>query len=147
YNPVRLQIVSAAGNGLEEQVLLDTAVQCPGLANYGAIDALAAFGRETLRLLTGEAFVLQHADGGTRPPLEFNGAPPQPVNPHWLLHGQPCYAIVNTDNLFFRTGDSPNCSVNSIGDGRTDLAVLGRNEDRTWWYVQVGGLRGWVKCE
>jgi hypothetical protein len=25
--------------------------------------------------------------------------------------------------------------------------VLGRNEDRSWWYVQVGGLRGWMSAE
>ena len=147
YNPIRLQIVSAAGNGLEEQVVLDAAAQCPGLANFGAIDALAAFGRETLRLLTGEAFVLLPADGVTSAPLELNAVPPRPVNPPALLAGQPGYAVVNTDNLFFRTGDSPNYSVIGIVDGGTELAVLGRNEERTWWYVQVGGLRGWVKGE
>ncbi len=147
YNPIRLQIVSAAGNGLEEEVVLDAEGSCLGLGNFGAIDALTAFGREALRLLSGEAFVLQPADGVTSEPLTLNSVPPRPINPPALLEGQPGYAIVNTDNLFFRTGDSANYSVIGIVDGGTELAVLGRNRDRTWWYVQVGGLRGWVKGE
>ncbi|MBZ0297453.1 MAG: SH3 domain-containing protein [Anaerolineae bacterium] len=144
YNPLHLQIVSPAGNGLDEQVVYDVSANCPGLAKFGAIDALTAFGRQALRLLTGEAFVLQPADGEVSDALEVNAIPPRPVNPQDVLEDQPGYAVVNTDNLYLRTGDSPSYAVIGIVDGGTELAVLGRNEDLTWWYVQVGGLRGWV---
>ena len=147
YNPIRLQIVSPAGNGLEEQVVFELIDRCAGLGNFGAIDILQAFQRQAYRLLTGEAFVLQPADGETSEPVDLNAVPPRPINPPALLEQQPGYAVVNTDNLFLRSGDDPRYSVIGIVDGGTLLAVLGRNEDRTWWYVQVGGLRGWVKSE
>jgi hypothetical protein len=69
-----------------------------------------------------------------------------------LVVSQPGYAIVNTDNLFMRTGDSPEFTPVGILDGGTRLIVLGSNgrfssTDELWWYVEVGGLRGWVKNE
>jgi hypothetical protein len=97
--------------------------------------------------LTGEAFVLQPSDGKTSKPLPLNAIPPRPINPDGLAEEQPGYAVVNTDNLFLRSGDSSRYAVIGIVDGGTSLAVLGRNDDRTWWYVQVGGLRGWVNAE
>lgn len=147
YNPLRLQIVSPAGNGLEEQIVLDLTGDCPGLGRFGAIDALEAFNRQAYRTLTGEAFVLQPADGETDEPVALNSVPPRPFNPPAVIENQPGYAIVNTDNLFLRSGDNPRYTVIGIIDGGTQLAVLGRNETRTWWYVQVGGLRGWVTNE
>ncbi len=147
YNPLVLQIVSPAGNGLSEQTIVEVVGTCEGLPRFGAIDFLAAFTREAVRRLTGEAFVLQPADGVTSAPLELNAVPPRPVNPDGLAETQPGYAMVNTDNLFLRSGDSPRYEVIGIVDGGTALAVLGRNADRSWWYVQVGGLRGWVSSE
>ncbi len=147
YNPLRLQIVSPAGNGLGEELVYENITRCPGLGSFGAIDVLQAFQKQAYRLLTGEAFVLQAADGETSDALELNAVPPRPINPPVLLEEQPGYAVVNTDNLYLRSGDDQRYSVIGIVDGGTLLAVLGRNEDRTWWYVQVGGLRGWVKSE
>jgi hypothetical protein len=147
YNPLVLQIVSPAGNGLDEQVIAEVVGNCAGLPGFGAINFLSAFTKEAVRRLTGEAFVLQPADGETSDPLQLNSIPPRPINPVGLPEGQPGYAIVNTDNLFIRTGDGPRYQVIGILDGGTNLVVLGRNEDRSWWYVQVGGMRGWVSSE
>jgi hypothetical protein len=147
YNPLFLQIASPAGNGLEEQIIVQAVGNCPGLPRFGAINVLEAFAREAVRRLSGEAFVLQPADGETAEPLALNTVPPRPINPSGLAETQPGYAVVNTDNLFLRTGDGPRYEVIGIVDGGTHLIVLGRNKDRSWWYVQVGGLRGWVSSE
>lgn len=147
YNPIRLQIVSVAGNGQPEQVVYQNVSNCEGLPNFVLVDIIGAFTKEALRKLTGEAFVLQPADGVTSDSIELNEIPPRPINPPGLAESQPGYAVVNTDNLFIRTGDAPSYTVIGIVDGGTNLAVLGHNEDLTWWYVQVGGLRGWVNSE
>ena len=147
FNPIRLEIVSPAGNGLPEQVVYSGLVICPGLPIYGPINVLGAFAEQAVRQLTGEAFVLQAPDGTTSDPVPLNAEPPRPINPDALLEGLPGSAIVNTDHLFLRSGDSARYTVIGVLDGGTQLAVLGRNEDRSWWYVQVGGLRGWVSNE
>lgn len=147
YNPLRMQIVSPEGNGFEEQLIYELSANCPGLPRFGAINVLEVFAEQALRALTGEAFVLQPADGVTSESVELNQVPPRPINPDGLAESQPGYAIVNTDNQYLRTGDTPRYSVIAIVDGGTPLAVLGRNEDRSWWYVQVGGLRGWMSAE
>jgi Bacterial SH3 domain len=147
YNPIRLQIVSVAGNGQAEQLVYENISNCPGLPNFILADIIGAFTKEALRRLTGEAFVLQPADGETSDPVELNAIPPRPINPPGLAESQPGYVVVNTDNLFLRSGDDPRYTVIGIVDGGTLLAVLGRNEDLTWWYIQVGGLRGWVSSE
>lgn len=147
YNPLRLQIVSVAGNDQAEQLVYENVSNCPGLPNFILSDIFGAFTKEALRRLTGEAFVLQPADGETSDPVELNAIPPRPINPPGLAESQPGYAVVNTDNLFLRSGDDPRYTVIGIIDGGTLLAVLGRNKNRTWWYVQVGGLRGWVNSE
>lgn len=147
WNPIRLQIVSVAGNDKPEQLVYELTGNCTGLPRFGAINVAESFLQEAIRRLTGEAFVLQPADGVTSAPIQLNETPPRPVNPEWLAEEQPGYAIVNTDNQFLRTGDNPDYTVIGIVDGGTRLAVLGRNEDRSWWYVQVGGLRGWMSAE
>ena len=147
YNPLVLQIVSPAGNGLDEQIISQVVGSCDGLPRFGPINVLDFFGRIALRTLTGEAYVLQPVDGETSDPLELNAIPPRPINPPGMPEMQPGYAVVNTDNLFLRSGDSPRYEVIGIVDGGTELIVLGRNDDRSWWYVQVGGMRGWSKSE
>jgi hypothetical protein len=74
------------------------------------------------------------------------------VNPEGLAESQPGYAVVATDNLFVRSGDGPEYAPVAIVDGGESLVVLGRNDDSLpddsldlWWYVQAGGIRGWVK--
>jgi hypothetical protein len=88
-------------------------------------------------------------DGRTAPSVEANDAPPRPVNPPGLAELLPGYAIVNTDNLFLRSGDNADYTPVGIVDGGTRLVVLGSNggDPELWWYVEVGGLRGWAKSE
>jgi uncharacterized protein YgiM (DUF1202 family) len=147
FNPLILQVVSPAGNGLDEQVVAEFVGTCRGLPRFGPINVLDAFTRNAVRRLTGEAFVIQAADGETSEVVELNTAPPRPINPPGLPRMMPGYAVVNTDNLNLRSGDSPRYEIVGIVDGGTELVVLGRNKDRSWWYVQVGGMRGWVNSE
>jgi|GEM_PF-1168445 len=57
------------------------------------------------------------------------------------------YLIVNTDNLNIRTGTSPEYTVQVTVDGGTELDVLGRTEDFSYWFVSYQGIRGWVPAE
>lgn len=77
-----------------------------------------------------------------------NATLPRPTNAQAQIDALPGYLIVNTDNLFLRSGDSPRTEPRAILDGGTRLIVLGlngRTGDSEWWFVEVGGLRGWVK--
>ena len=147
YNPLFLQVVSPAGNGLDQQIIAQVAGNCPGLPTFDPIDVLAAFGREAVRRLTGESFVILPATGETDLPLPLNTAPPRPINPPGLPQELSGWAIVNTDNLTLRSGDGPHYEQIGVVDGGTELVVLGRNAKRSWYYVQVGGMRGWVTSE
>ncbi len=122
-NPLTLTIVSPAGNNLAEQLVYTTTFNCP--------------------TLTGAALIVPES-GAAGPSVPLNGVPPRPTNPPGVAAGQAGYLVVNTDNLFVRTGDSIEYTVVAIVDGGTELLVLGRNPKATWWFVQVGELTGWV---
>lgn len=90
-------------------------------------------------------------DGFTAPPVPLNTAPPRPVNDVEEVEALSGYAIVNTDNLFLRSGPGVDYAPIGIVDGGTRLIVLGRSDaglpdgsDQLWWYVEVGAMRGWV---
>lgn len=72
---------------------------------------------------------------------------PQPENPVGLAATQAGYLIVNSPNVNLRSCDHPNCARVGIVHGGDELIVLGRNEEATWWYVQVGDVRGWIFAE
>ncbi|MBL8130772.1 MAG: SH3 domain-containing protein [Anaerolineae bacterium] len=79
-----------------------------------------------------------------------NAELPRPVNDIDEVKALPGYLIVNTDNLFLRSGDSARNTPVAILDGGTYLIVLGSNGREgglAWWYVEVGGYEGWVKDE
>lgn len=76
-----------------------------------------------------------------------NAVLPRPTNPSSAVRDLEGYLIVTTDNLFLRSGDGPEYTPLAILDGGTRLVPLGWNGlsgEATWWYVQVGGYRGWV---
>lgn len=125
-NPLTLTVISPAGNNLQEQIIYQTSANCATLAS-----------------VTGDVRV---ADGVTSPSVPLNSAPPRAVNPANVVATQDGYAVVNTDNLNIRSGDSPSYTVVGIVDGGTRLIVLGRNANRSWWYVQAGDIRGWVNA-
>jgi uncharacterized protein YgiM (DUF1202 family) len=143
-NPILVQITSPAGNGLPAQSLYEGVGNCYTLPSVGG-DFVITSEQALLQLLLSEPL-----DGRTAPSVEANTAPPRPVNPPGLAELLPGYAIVNTDNLFLRSGDSAEYTPVGIVDGGTRLVVLGSNgesENGLWWYVEVGGLRGWAKSE
>ncbi len=78
------------------------------------------------------------------PSVPINGVAPRPTNPTGLAPSQSGYGIVNTDNANLRSCPSPFCSNVAVVDGGTELIALGRNADDSWWYVQVGDIRGWI---
>lgn len=150
YNPLVLHVVSVAGNGQPEQLIYLVTGTCIGLPTYA--DGVFVIGDDLsiLPLYFTQSFA--PADGRTGPSVDPNAVPPRPTNPVEIVESQPGYAIVNTDNLFLRTGDGPEYTPVGIIDGGTRLIVLGSNgqfadNDQLWWYVEVGGLRGWVKSE
>ncbi len=54
------------------------------------------------------------------------------------------YLIVNTSYLNVRSGDGAGYTVLGIVSGGDTLDVIGRNHDRSWWFVDAGGVEGWV---
>jgi len=99
-----------------------------------------------------EFVISEPTDGRTSPAYPINGVPPRPVLtppeaiPADLTEG--AYLVVNTDNLYMRQGDDPTYAPVAILDGGTALIPLGINAtEPLWWYVQVGGERGWVSGE
>jgi len=79
-----------------------------------------------------------------------NAPLPHATNPASVIRTLEGYLIVDTDNLFLRSGDGPQYTPIALIDGGTRLVVLGRNQVREsglWWYVQVGMYRGWVTNE
>jgi hypothetical protein len=121
-NPITLTVTSTAGSGQDAVTLYSTSADC------GTID--------------GEAGPPVLGDPNRLPRL---------TNPPGLAEADAAYGIVNTDNLNLRAGDSVRYARLAILDGGTTLILLGNNGGRTadalWWYVEVGGVRGWVKNE
>lgn len=122
-NPITLTVTSIAGNGQDAVTLYTNTADCAA-ASEGVTD------------------------------LPVVGDPnrlPRLSNPAGLAESDAAYAIVDTDNLNLRTGDSVRYARIAILDGGTTLILLGNNGGRTadalWWYVEVGGVRGWVKNE
>jgi hypothetical protein len=89
-------------------------------------------------------------DGNPGPTVPINTHPPRPVNPPGAARVGPGYLVVNVDNLSLRSGPDASFSLVGVIDGGTELIPLGSDGalgDERWWFVEVGGLRGWVKNE
>ena len=74
----------------------------------------------------------------------LNQAPPEPENPLGLAESQDGHLIVYQGPANVRSCANPECSRIAIVRGGDTLVALGRNASSTWWYVQVGELRGWI---
>ncbi len=129
-NPLTVQVVSLAGNGLGEQIIYERRGVCSGLPGVREADD-----------------TLLPSDGGTGDEVGLNEIPPNPRNENELVESQTGYLIVNIENANLRSGDGPDYAVVAVVNGGDRLFVLGRNEDRTWWYVQAGDIRGWINAE
>ncbi len=128
-NPLTVRIISQAGNGLNEQVVYSILGNCASLESKSDDTAINT------------------PQGGTSPSVPLNVTAPRPTNPEGTVSGREGYMIVNTDNLNVRSGDGAEYTIVAKVDGGTRLIVLGRNASRTWWYVQVGEVLGWVNGE
>jgi hypothetical protein len=121
-NPITLTVTSTAGGGQNAVTLYTNSADCSRLGGEADLPALG--------------------DPNRLPRLS---------NPPGLAEADAAYGIVNTDNLHLRAGDGVRYARLAILDGGTPLILLGNNgasdADSLWWYVEVGGVRGWVKNE
>jgi uncharacterized protein YgiM (DUF1202 family) len=58
---------------------------------------------------------------------------------------QPGSIVVDTFRINVRSGDGAQYTVIGQLNGGQHAAVLGTNAARTWWYIQAGEVRGWVR--
>jgi hypothetical protein len=128
-----VRVISLAGNNQAEQVVYSAQGACTGLATAAAAEAE-----------TGLTPRFQSLNGETSPSVALNAAIPRPANPPLSLNDVDGYLIVNTGSLNIRSGDSVRYTIVGRVPGGTQLLVLGRNPSRSWWYVQVGEIVGWV---
>lgn len=91
-------------------------------------------------------------EGWTSPAIPLNTLYPIPTNSITVIQNLPGYAVVGAEHQYMRTGDGIEYAANAIVNWGTPLIVLGRNDDTLpdnsddlWWYVEVGGMRGWMK--
>lgn len=133
-NPILVTVVSPAGNGEPEQTVYSTIGNCAGLAtNTSGVDFVNPFDLP--------------ADGSVSPSTPLNVDPPRPTNPDGIGDLLTGFLIVDTSSANIRSGDGPQYTIVGRVSGGTELIVLGVNERRLWWYVQVGDIRGWINNE
>lgn len=123
-NPIVVSLVSAAGNGVGEQVVYTAAGSCPSLPTGTAAETVST--------------------GPASPSVPVNVLPPSDLNSDAAIAGQPGYLVVNTSYLNLRSGDGPEYTIVGRVRGGDKLIALGRNDDFSWWYVQAGDLVGWA---
>jgi hypothetical protein len=137
-NPLFLTITSEEGNGQVKETIYRRTDTCRTLEGYS---------REVIESSTfGD---VGPVDGETAPAMALNQRPVTPVSINDLadLLGLSGYGIVNTSRLNMRSGAGIQYERVAILNGGTEVAVLGRNENATWWYVQVDETRGWVSAD
>ncbi|NJL56725.1 SH3 domain-containing protein [bacterium] len=136
-NPILVSIISNEGNGADLQIVYSVIGNCPGLP--------AAVSEELNEIVFDLlAFVIDPQPSASVP---LNSDPPRPVNPDGIGRLFAGYLIVDTSSANLRSGDGPQYTIVGRVSGGTELIVLGVNERRTWWYVQVGDIRGWINNE
>lgn len=123
-NPIIVSVVSAAGNGLAEQVVYSAAGRCVSLPTVEVENVVVS--------------------GVTSPSVAVNVLPPSGTNSDADIAALPGYALVNTSFLNLRSGDGPEYTIVGRVDGADKLIVLGRNESLSWWFVKAGDVVGWV---
>ncbi|MCC6616207.1 MAG: SH3 domain-containing protein [Anaerolineae bacterium] len=143
FSPIVVSIVSEAETIAEQELVYLVVGKCTTLPSAGDLYDVAA----DLGLLA----LIAEVDGTTAPSVPPDVAPPRPTNNTDIVETLAGYAIVNTDNLFMRSGAGVEYTPVAVVDGGTRLIVLGRSDadladfsDELWWYVEAGGLRGWV---
>jgi hypothetical protein len=138
-NPLFLIVASSAGNDHAEEVIYRRTDNCSSLP----VSSSTGFDQ------TGLNEVPRIVDAQTAPSVPLNAAPPVPISINNIanLLELPGYAIVNTSRLNMRSGSGTQFTRVAVLNGGTELVVLGRNANDSWWYVLVDGMRGWVSGE
>lgn len=83
---------------------------------------------------------------GISPSVPLNAVAPRPDNPD-AVEATRGIAVVLADNLNLRSGGGIAYTVVGVLDGGTRAQVLGTNQARTWWLLEVDDLRGWASNE
>jgi hypothetical protein len=130
FNPLTLRVVSQDGNDLDVQTIVTASGSCSALLTFRALPLI---------------FFIN--DGLTSSSLALNAVPPRPSNAPEDVAGLQGYLLVDTDNLWLRSGAGAEFTRVAIVDGGTRLIPLGRNADRSWWLVQAGDVVGWASSE
>jgi len=126
-NPITLTISSTAGNGLSEVNVVSISGSCATLSTVQSGVALPG------------------VDGALVSPSVPLGAPvPVPMTDSVQIERLPAYAIANAEALNLRSGPSTKYTIVAVIRGGTRAAVLGRNDEGTWWLLDVNGVRGWA---
>ncbi|GAB4512975.1 MAG: hypothetical protein OHK0046_13260 [Anaerolineae bacterium] len=146
-NPLTVTVTSPAGNGLPSETVYTVSGNCDELALITlpeVVDETDA-NRFFLGVLTLQELL---ALLDVSPSVPLNANPPRPnINRGELRGTAPGYVIVDRLTANIRSGAGTEYTVVAQVDASTELNVLGRNDDRSWWFVEVDGIRGWINAE
>ncbi|MBC7810993.1 MAG: SH3 domain-containing protein [Burkholderiales bacterium] len=77
-------------------------------------------------------------------PVPLGGNYPTPTQTLEDIHGVRGYVVIGAEFLYLRSGDGTQYAPVAVLSFNTHARVLGRNDDASWWYIDVAGYRGWV---
>jgi hypothetical protein len=97
-----------------------------------------------LLLLVGAAVASAQDGGDVSPSVPLNTAPPRAYGTRESVAGEKGWLVVNTSVANLRSGDGVHYTVVGRSRGTSELRVLGRNANSSWWLVTVGDLTGWI---
>lgn len=144
-NPLTVTLTSASGNNLVAETIYTVTGTCDILERLSpstAQDDDDADDRPEGQAVVDDANL--QTLGITSPSVPLNGTPPTATNARDLRGLYPGILIVDAVTANLRSGAGTQFTVVGLVEGSTQLIVLGRDEDRAWWYVQVGDLIGWI---
>lgn len=139
-NPLRVSVTSKAGNGLPEQLVYEA----DGLCGLLPIATNPAVVPTSTPVPVPTAVPLADLAASTSSGVRLNSPVPYPSNPPGIGNTRDGYLIVNSPNVNLRSGDGPQYTIVGRVIGGQELIVLGVNAARTWWFVEVGPIRGWI---
>ncbi len=129
-NPLTVRVVSEAGNNFSTQLVYVVNGYC------SALDSIEQDETSLSVLLD-----------SISPSVGINGSLPRPRGPVLSLDNLRGYAISNITSLNMRSGAGPEYTIVGRIRGGTYLLPVARNEDASWWLVEVGDFVGWVNAE
>ena len=157
-NPLIVTVFSRAGNGELEDIIYTAVGACDGLpieANVLTTERPLVTapviprptGRAAREVSTIELPTSTENPLVTSPSVPINTEPPHPANPDGIGQLRDGHLVVGNRSVNMRSGDGPQYTVVGVLSTNTELIVLGRNHNTSWWYVQAGNIRGWINNE